>query len=146
VGAADDRGGGSGWVELTRAPNDIEASLLRGRLNHAGIESTGVKDRSSEMAWLMGGSDQWAPVAVLVRKVQLNDARIVLAEIAFDLPAAAPDPQHKLSPGLRTRVLFWATAIGLGALLTGAALARTQAALHHCDLPLICVEGQGEGR
>jgi hypothetical protein len=139
--ATDQGGGGGGWVELTRAANDIEASLMCGRLRFAGVESTSVKDRSGP-SWLFGGSDQWAPVTIMVRKIQLTDARIVLAEIAFDQPAAHPGATAAMSrPDRRTAFLFWATAIALGTFLTGVALARTGAAMHDCDLPIICVEG-----
>jgi hypothetical protein len=138
-------GGGSSWVQLTRAANDIEASLMRGRLNEAGVESTAVKDRSGP-SWLFGGSDQWAPVAIMVRRLQLNDARLVLAEIAYDQPSFSPDPYEADGPDRRTTVLFWAVALALGTLLTGVALAKTGAAMNRCDLPLICVEGGVEGR
>jgi hypothetical protein len=137
------RGGDSGWVELLRAPDDIEAHLIGGRLETAGIEVSMLKDRSGP-AWLFGGSNPWAPVTLLVRKLQLDDARIVLAEVAFEAPAipvAAARPR-----GWRGPVAFWAAAIALGTLFTGLALARTEDALRNCDLPLVCSEGAGGER
>jgi hypothetical protein len=117
-----------------------------GRLSFAGVDTTAVKDRSGP-SWLFGGSDQWAPVTIMVRKIQLNDARIVLAEIAFDQPAAAPGIHSAIiHSDRRTAIVFWATAIALGALLTGVALAKTGAAMHNCDLPIICVEGGAPNR
>ena len=80
----DRSGGGSDWVILMRAANDIDAHLLCGRLKHAGVEYRGVKDRYAPGAWLIGGSNPWAPVVVYVKRFQLEDARIVLAEIAYE--------------------------------------------------------------
>ena len=133
----DERGGGSGWVQLVTAANDIEAHLLAGRLDEAGVATQVLKDRSAPGAWLYGGANPWAPVAILVRKLQLEDARFVLAEISFEAPPAAPP--GLLGPrGWRPPVLWWSLALGLGALLTGAALARTADVLQRCDLPLVC--------
>jgi hypothetical protein len=40
--------------------------------------------------------------------------------------------------------MWWSLALGLGLLMTGAALGRTEAALHRCDLPLVCIGPAGE--
>lgn len=80
--AGGDGGGGSGWTRLAVASNDIEAHLLEGCLLEAGIETRTVKDRTAPGAWLMGGSNPWAPVEVHVRRFQLDDARLVLLEVA----------------------------------------------------------------
>lgn len=139
------RGGGSGWVRLVTAANDIEAHLLAGRLDEAGVATHVLKDRSAPGAWLYGGANPWAPVAVLVRRPQLEDARFVLAEISFGAPAAVP-PALLERNGWRAPVLWWSLALGLGLLMTGAALARTADVLQRCDLPLICgdaVAGDG---
>lgn len=137
------RGGGSGWIELLRANDDIEAHLISGRLEAAGIEISMVKDRSGP-AWLFGGSNPWAPVTLLVRRFQLDDARFVLAEVAFEAPVTAT--VSKRLAGWRGPVTFWAAAVTLGALLTGVALARTEQALQNCDFPLICVDAPGGDR
>lgn len=101
-------GGGYGWVQLFRARDDIDAHLVCGRLQQHGIETTTVKDHSSG-AWLYGGSNPWAPVAVLVRKVQLEDARIVLAEISLTISDSRPAPRNSRVP-----VIWWVTAIAVG--------------------------------
>lgn len=132
-------GGGSGWVRLLTAPNDIEAHLLAGRLVEAAVEVQVVKDRSAPGAWLFGGSNPWAPVTILVRRLQLTDARMVLAEISFEAPSA-----HVAHAGIgrwRTPVVWWALALGLGTLMTGVALARTAVSPERCDLPLLCGDG-----
>ena len=135
----DGRGGGSGWVELVKAANDIEAHLVAGRVTAAGVEARVVKDRSAPGAWLYGGANPWAPAAILVRKIQLLDARIALAEASFEAPAAMEGAIDDVAPrGWKTPLLWWSLALGLGALMTGAALARTPAVLDRCDLPLVC--------
>lgn len=131
-------GGGSGWVTLLTAANDIEAHLLAGRLGEAGVDVAVLKDRSAPGAWLYGGSNPWAPVIVLVRKLQLEDARLVLAEISFQAPPAERATGVAGRWSWKIPVMWWSLALGLGLLLTGAALARTEAALGRCDLPLVC--------
>ena len=108
-------GGGSDWVHLARARDDIDAHLLTGRLSQAGIETRRIVDRSAPGAWLHGGANPWAPVNIYVRRVQLEDARLVLAEISYDAPPAASSGR---STGRRVATVWWATAIGLGIALT----------------------------
>ncbi|HEX2235830.1 MAG TPA: DUF2007 domain-containing protein [Actinomycetota bacterium] len=105
-------GGGSEWVELTRAQGDIEAHLLTGRLNDAGVETRAMVDRGAPGAWLHGGSNPWATVTILVRRRQLDDARIVLAEIslAWDRDARADPPAGSARPR-------WLAAAALGVLV-----------------------------
>ena len=128
-------GGGSGWVELIRARGDIDAHLLAGRLLEAGVESRTVKDRSSPGAWVLAGSDPWAPIAILVRRFQLEDARLVLAEISFDLPPAPP-PARRVMRRRRWSgpLLWWAVAIVLGAVFTGIGLLQTATTMHRCEV------------
>ena len=130
-------GGGSGWVTLLRAPNDIEAHLLIGRLGDAGVEGRIVRDKGAPSAWLYGASKPWAPVTVMVRLLQLDDARLVLAEVAY----AAPDhePAAAESRGdWRVPVVWWVSALALGALFTGAALASTATSMRTCAVPILC--------
>ncbi len=133
-----DGGGGSGWVQLLKAANDIEAHLLVGRLNEAGVEVSVLKDRTAPGAWLYGGSNPWAPVIVMVRRLQLTDARMVLAEISFEGPVA--DERFGRAPmhSWRTPLVWWTLALGLGLLMTGVALGRTAVVMERCDLPLLC--------
>jgi hypothetical protein len=113
-------GGGSDWVKLVSAANDIDAHLLAGRLVEAGIEIHTIKDRSGPGAWLIAGSNPWAPVHIMVRRLSLDDARLVLAELAWASPSASPDER----PTTRPSALWWATAIALGLMLTGVILAQ----------------------
>ena len=131
-GDVGNRGGGRGWVTLTRAPNDIEAHLLMGRLFEAGVETSGVKERNTSPSWAYGGSNPWAPVLVMVRRYQLDEARMVLAEVAYDAPAARhiepPDPvQHR-----RRALVWWALAVSLGLLFTALSYVQTAKDAERC--------------
>jgi Putative prokaryotic signal transducing protein len=114
--------GGSEWIELVRARDNIDAHLLQGRLTEAGIESMRVVDRFAPGAWLYGGSNPWAPVVILVRRRQLEEGRLILAEIAFAGPPAARSVSSGPSP--RLRAAWWVAAVGLGAVLTLAGLVQ----------------------
>ncbi|CAN5699407.1 hypothetical protein BH24ACT26_BH24ACT26_04680 [soil metagenome] len=117
-------GGGGGWTELVTARDDIDAHLLIGRLTEAGIAARSVKDRRAAGAWLYGGSNPWAPVTVWVRRLQLDDARLVLAEISLDgAPDGGASPRPPEPPGdagraWRLPLTWWALAVALGVLLT----------------------------
>ncbi len=134
--------GGSAWVELLTARNDIDAQLLRGRLLESGIETKAIKDRSVPGAWLYGGSNPWAPVVVWVRRFQLDEARLALAELSYEGPPADEARWAvNASPSRRFTVMWWVTAIVLGLLLTGVALMKTAGSIEQrCDLPLLCAE------
>lgn len=133
----DGGGGGSGWVRLLRAPNDIEGHLLVGRLGESGVEARLVREKGAPGTWLYGGSNPWSPITVMVRQRQLDDARLVLAEVSFeaaDHVRGAPE-----EPGWRVPVVWWATALTLGLLVTGAALAQVaDATFARCHVPIIC--------
>lgn len=104
-------GGGRGWVELVRVGGDIEAHLLTGCLAGSGIECRTLTDRSAHGAFLYGGHDPWAPVSILVRKLQLEDAKLVLAEIAFEAPDAVLPAKEEA--GVKGAFRWWATALVL---------------------------------
>lgn len=87
----EDDGGGSAWVKLIAAANDIDAHLVGGRLAESGVECRFVKDTTDLAAWLYGGANPWAPVTVMVRRLDLDAARQVLAQIALDEAAPLGD-------------------------------------------------------
>ena len=136
----EERGGGSEWIELVKTPNDIEAHLLTGRLSEAGVETRTVKDRSGPGAWLLGGSDPWAPVTILVPRLQHEDARIVMAEISLEGPPAQRRPVLSPPQARRRAAVWWLSALILGILFTSIALLRTGTALGSCGIPIICGE------
>jgi hypothetical protein len=118
--------GGGGWVRLIAARNDIDAHLLVGRLQEAGVETRSVKDRCTPGAWLYGGSDPWAPVTIWVRRAQLDEARLVLAEIS--LHDEGPRPLRRSQEGgWRSLWAWWAVALGVGVLLMLLSLSQATA-------------------
>jgi hypothetical protein len=129
---ASESGGGSDWVPLIDAKNDIDAHLLEGRLNEAGIEVRAVKDHSGP-SWLMNGSDPWGPVAILVRRFQYDDSRLVLAEVSFTAPDATRTEPRRTSP-----LLFWTVALALGLSLTGIGFARSLDHIERCGFTQPC--------
>jgi hypothetical protein len=120
----------------------IARSIFGKDLEEAGVETHTVKDRSAPGAWLYGGSNPWAPVVVLVRRLQLEEARLVLAEISFSGPAAERAPEDDASKGRwATRALvWWVAAIILGLIFTTIALVRTAELIRSCDVRLLCSE------
>ena len=133
------RGGGSGWVELTIARDDIDAHLLIGRLEEGGIETRTLKDRTMPGAWLYGGSNPWAPVAVLVRAFELEQARLVLAELAFASDAVEPKRPPSTAARRRGATVWWAAAIVLGLTFTALIVAQAFRLTPGCQLPLLCI-------
>ena len=119
-------GGGRDWVRLHRADNDIDAALLVGKLSDAAIETRTLKDRGAPGAWLYGGSNPWAPVEIFVRRFQLNDARIVLAEVSLNLDSrpAGEAPPAASEHRWRIPAIWWATAVTLGIALTALTIAQ----------------------
>lgn len=130
-------GGGSEWIPLVTAKNDIDAHLLEGRLLEAGIEVRAVKDRTGP-TWLLGGSDPWAPVAIWVQRFQYEDSRIVLAEVSFAAPDAIRDPDVEKG---WTPAVWWAVAIALALAFTGIGLARSAEYIDRCGFSATCEAG-----
>ena len=81
---------------------------------------------------MLAGSNPWAPVSILVRKLQLEDARLVLAEISFSLPAAPPQPAARPDGKWRAPLVWWLAAIALGAIFTGIGLVQTVTSMEQC--------------
>jgi hypothetical protein len=75
-------GGGDQLVPLLTADNDIDAHLIIGCLDAAGIDHFMDKDRSGFGTYLRGGSDPGASVAILVPRSQLESARQALTDAA----------------------------------------------------------------
>lgn len=131
--------GGSGWVVLIKARHDIDAHLLAGRLTEAGIESRTMKEVSAPGAWMYGGSNPWAPVVILVKRLDLDDARVVLAEISYEGPSADRLARQAEDRYVAFPLLWWVTALLLGAALSVLALSQvTRWNTTGCQLPALC--------
>ncbi len=134
----DELGGGSGWVALARARDDIDAHLMTGRLNAAGVETSSVKE-FGDGAWLHGGWDPRSPVTIMVKKLQFDDARLVMAEISFDAPAAEPWKRSD-RPRWIVPMAWWMAALALGLILTTLSFvgAASSEIGDRCEIPIIC--------
>ncbi len=132
--------GGSGWVVLIKARHDIDAHLLAGRLSEAGIESRTMRDVSAPGAWMYGGSNPWAPVSILVKRLDLEDAKLVLAEVAYEAPSADRLAEQVAQRRLGTfPILWWVTAVLLGAAVSVLVLSQaTRLGATGCQLPAFC--------
>ncbi len=92
----DKGGGGGGWAWLLTARGIIEAELVRGVLESAGVVPVALDGRDpSPGAWMFLGGNVNALVRVFVPLAQLDSARLILLEAGFeqpDPPASAPPP------------------------------------------------------
>lgn len=128
--------GGRDWVELFKAANDIEAALLLGKLTDASIETHSIKDFNAPGTWVYGGSNPWAAVMIYVRRFQLVDAKIVLAEVSLE----SIDEPSVLDEATRRRIprMWWATALALGVALSAIAVQQAADQARFCQLPILC--------
>ncbi len=125
-------------MELIRARHDIDAHLLVGRLDESGIETRAIPDRGAPGAWLYGGSNPWAPVKILVRRFQLEEARIVLAEISFEAPSVDELRAQATERRMSFPIVWWVTALVLGVILSILALGQVARSYTACQLPAFC--------
>ena len=131
--------GGSGWVVLIKARHDIDAHLLTGRLAEAGIDTRTMPDVGAPGAWMYGGSNPWAPVSVLVKKHDLDDAKLVLAEISYEGPTADELAAQVAERHGSFAVVWWVTAVLLGAALSVLVLSQVARWTETgCQLPALC--------
>ena len=100
---SDTGGGGGGWAWLLTARGIIEAELVRGVLETAGIAPVALDGRDdSPGAWMFLSGNVNALVRVFVPASQLDSARLVLLETGLGAPEQpaeppAPAPVHRLS-------------------------------------------------
>ena len=98
-----------------------------------------MKDVKAPGAWMYGGSNPWAPVAILVRKVDLDDARLVLAEISYEGPTADQLAAQATERQRSFPVVWWVTALLLGAALSVLVVSQvTRFSDSGCQLPALC--------
>jgi hypothetical protein len=107
--AEADRGGdGGGWAWLLTARGIIEAELVRGMLETAGIAPVALDGRdNSPGAWMFLSGNVNALVRVFVPVSQLDSARLVLLEAGFAAPEqpAAP-PAEVRAPHVTSRLIW----------------------------------------
>ncbi len=116
------------WVELIRLRTRSEISRLVGRLMNAGIESrlrlSTVRRRGRPLR------------AILVPRPELEDARFVLAQIAFESPVVG-------ERGLRLGPLFRWASVALTAVVLSASLLATAEPANKDATPPACGVGAG---
>jgi hypothetical protein len=122
---------------LFRAANDIEAALLLGKLADAAIETHSIKDFNAPGTWVYGGSNPWAAVMIYVRRFQLIDAKIVLAEVSLTTPEEPSEPEER---SRRIPRMWWATALALGVALSAIAVQQAADQGRFCQLPILCAD------
>ncbi|HVL32771.1 MAG TPA: DUF2007 domain-containing protein [Actinomycetota bacterium] len=106
-------GGGGGWALLLTARGIIEAELVKGVLEAAGVVPVVLDARDpSPGAWMFLSGNVNAPVRVYVPLSQLDQARLALLESGLGLeeePKQAMPAEAVRGPGVWT----WALALVL---------------------------------
>ncbi|MGZ4205841.1 MAG: hypothetical protein ACXVQW_11175 [Actinomycetota bacterium] len=106
-------GGGGGWAWLLTARGIIEAELVRGMLEAAGIVPVALDGSDpSPGAWMFLSGNVNALVRVFVPVSLLDAARLALLETGFREPEnASPSPTPPVGAFSGRRVLLVITAI-----------------------------------
>lgn len=104
----DQGGGGGGWAWLLTARGIIEAELVRGALESAGVIPVALDDRDpSPGAWMFLSGNVNALVRVFVPLAQLDSARLVLLEVGFEQPGPpAPTQPPARAPRFHSRAIW----------------------------------------
>lgn len=99
-------GGGGGWAWLVTARGIIEAQLIRGLLEEAGVVPVWLDTRDpSPGAWMFMSGNPNAPVAIYVPISHLDGARLALLESG--LADGPSDGGDDWSPEERERLVRW---------------------------------------
>jgi hypothetical protein len=89
----DEGGGGGGWAWLLTARGIIEAELVRGVLESAGVVPVALDGRDpSPGAWMFLSGNVNALVRVFVPLAQLDSAKLILLEAGLEQPEPQPAP------------------------------------------------------
>ena len=111
----EDGGGGGGWAWLLTARGIIEAELVRGVLESAGVIPVALDGRDpSPGAWMFLSGNVNALVRVFVPLAQLDNARLVLLEAGFqqpEQPASPPAPVR--APRFHSRAIWLVITAGV---------------------------------
>lgn len=135
---AGDGGGGGGWAFLMTATGVIEAELVRGYLESAGVPVALDRRDPSPGAWMFLAGNPRAPVKVFVPAGRLDEARLELLEAGFvggpsAEPAAEPAP---LEPRRRHRL--WLLIAILSAIVAAWIVVLQAFGSATCVLRMVC--------
>jgi hypothetical protein len=132
-------GGGGRWSRVVTAGDAIEAELIRGVLEYAGLPVVLDRRDTSPFAWMYPGGNMHAPVAVLVPSTLLEAARLALLEANLLAPDA-PEPIRSPAPALRPRMGPLRIVVGgLVFLVVGWVILMEVFGFAPCALRLFCI-------
>jgi hypothetical protein len=118
-----DGGGGGRWAWLLTAGGIVEAELVRGLLEQAGVPVVLDRRDPSPFAWMYLAGNVNAPVQLYVPAALLDSARLLLLEAGFSIdtepapPPAMPATQRRPHVGIRWILVASALVVALWILL-----------------------------
>lgn len=111
-------GGGGRWSRVVTARDSIEAELVRGVLEEAGVPVVLDHRDDSPFAWMYPGGNVNAPVAVLVPSTLLEPARLALMEANLlapdDVAPERPAPHERAGFGVVRSIVAALVVVVLG--------------------------------
>lgn len=137
--AAPDEGGGGRWVWLLTAGSHVEAELVKGRLETAGVPVVLDRRDPTPGAWMyLYGGNPRAPVQVFVPAGLLDAARLELLEAGLTAPSAPQSvPPQRTA---RHRNWMWYLVASVTALaITWTLLSLVFMSSATCTLRLFCL-------
>jgi hypothetical protein len=96
-------GGGGGWAWLLTARDAMEAEIVRGLLEAAGVPVALDWRDPSPFAWMHLSGNLFRPVPVYVPSSLIDAARLQLLEIGLGLPEVEEPEPSALRVGFRER-------------------------------------------
>lgn len=129
-------GGGGRWSRVVTAADGIEAELIRGVLELAGVPVVLDRRDGSPFAWMYPGGNINAPVAVLVPSALLEPARLALLEASL-LSPETPQPVRPAEP--KPAGLFRVVVAGLLIVVVGWVILVEIFGFAPCAMRLFCI-------
>jgi hypothetical protein len=109
-----------GWVKVAVATDDIEAHLIAGRLEGAGIDVLMEPDRTGLGDYLMGGHNPRAPVWIFVPEIAAEEAALTLegdANLQDDGPVTVAERSDPPLAAPSGRPVTWWIAVAIIAVI-----------------------------
>ena len=137
--AASGGGGGGRWAWLLTASDAVEAEIVRGLLENAGVPVALDWRDPSPFAWMHMSGNLHRPVPVYVPAALVDDARLHLMEMGLGAPDA-PEPELGRTPVMRERHRrIWQLVLALTVLGSGWILFVEIFGFAPCALRLFCI-------
>jgi hypothetical protein len=139
----DDGGGGGRWAWLLTARDAVEAEIVRGLLEGAGVPVALDWRDPSPFAWMHLSGNLFRPVPVYVPAGLIDNARLYLLDIGLDAPEQSEDPEDAAEvapPSWRERHrIVLAAATGLTLVAVGWILFVEIFGFAPCFLRMFCL-------